>query len=106
VPKDFVSLQGFTPYNSAVQRAYSEQPVEQPPEGDGKRAKRYEVAYRQVHDIGFNKRRVADALKPILVEGGAEAQGLGDLRAVANRIWDVLQGQVKPETEAARVEHA
>ena len=89
-------------YHNAVQQAYPDQPVEQPQQADGKRTKRYEVAFRQTYDIGFNKRRVAETLKPILVESGSETQGLGELQAVVNNIWEMLQAQVKPRAEVAK----
>jgi energy-coupling factor transporter ATP-binding protein EcfA2 len=93
-------------YNGAVQRTYADKLVERPPDGGGKRAKRYERAYKDTYNIGFNKRRVAETLKLMLREGGPERPGLDDLRTLANRIWEVLQAQVKPKREAGRVVEA
>jgi hypothetical protein len=94
-------------YHQAVQRAYSDKPVEQPPDQEGKRTKRYERSYKDIHNIGFSKRRVAEALKPILLQMNPEDHGIDGLRTLCNRIWDVLQSQVKakPVAEAAQAEH-
>jgi energy-coupling factor transporter ATP-binding protein EcfA2 len=88
-------------YNGAVQQTYADKLVERPADGAGKRTKRYERAYKDTYNIGFNKRRVAETLKSMLREGGPDRTGLEELRALANRIWGVLQEQVKPKRDAA-----
>jgi predicted ATP-dependent endonuclease of OLD family len=90
-------------YNDAVQRTYADKPVELPPGEDGKRTKRYERAYKESYGIGFNKRRVAEHVKSILGQSGMETPaGFDELRTLTNKIWDVLQAQVKPKAELAR----
>jgi energy-coupling factor transporter ATP-binding protein EcfA2 len=82
-------------YHAAVQRTYPDKPVDQPAEGGGKRTKKYERAFKENYDIGFNKRRVAEALKSMLQEVAADAEGVADLRTLANRIWGLLQDQIR-----------
>jgi hypothetical protein len=89
-------------YYDAVGRTYPEdRRVPRPPDEPGKRSKRYENAYRDAHNIGFSKRRVAVTLKSMLLEGGAQRPALNDLRALVDRLWDNIQSQVKPGPGAA-----
>jgi energy-coupling factor transporter ATP-binding protein EcfA2 len=90
-------------YYDAVGKTYSEDKlVPRPPDDPGKRTKRYEIAYKDAHNIGFSKRRVAVTLKSMLQEGGAQRPGLDDLRRLTDRLWENVQAQVRPAAAAAR----
>lgn len=82
-------------YDGAVRKTYPDKAIELV-NGNGKCTKRYERAYKEAHGIGFSKKRVADSLKSVLLEGGAEAPGLDELRMLTAKLWDVLQAQVRP----------
>ena len=92
-------------YDRAVQQAYPDKPVERPGDAEGKRTKRYEKAYRDIHDIGYNKRRVAETLKAVLRETGRDGAGLDGLRNLMERIWAALQEQVRLKDERDHRRH-
>jgi len=82
-------------YQSAVVAAYPDQAVEPPRAGlAGKRTKYYEQQFQELHHIGFNKRRVAEAVKRLLVEGKADEETSTKLRTVTEAIWNALQRQI------------
>jgi len=93
-------------YHQAVKAAYPAQEVEQPPEGTRKRARLYEEAFKQTHDIGFNKRRVGEAVKRLLEKRAEDAETRGNLGKLSTAIVQVLQApSVKPlsrEVEAPK----
>lgn len=85
-------------YHAAVMAAYPEKPVDQPPTGhNGKRTKYYETRFSDAHRIGFNKRRVAEAVKRLSQQGEADDETRNNLRSVTDAIWTALQGQVGHE---------
>jgi hypothetical protein len=53
-------------YHEAVSAAYPANGVEQPVGENRKRTALYEDAFRATHGIGFNKRRVGEAVKKLL----------------------------------------
>lgn len=89
-------------YNDAVAATYPDKPVTRPKETAGKRVKRYEAVFKEAHNIGFSKKRVAETLKTVLHDGGANRAGLDDLRTLAERLWANVQAQVNPGAAAAQ----
>lgn len=82
-------------YHGAVEAAYPEQPVDPPPEGQtGKRTKYYELKFKEVHAIGFNKRRVAAAAKRLLQDGRCDDLTRENLKKLVDAIWATLQAQL------------
>lgn len=81
-------------YHQAVCDAYPEQLVEPPADPGGKRTKYYERQYKEIHNIGFNKRRVAEKVKKLLLEGKGDQDSLERLRKLTEGIWQALQAQV------------
>jgi predicted ATPase len=81
-------------YHSAVQAAYPEIDVKLPDAADGKRTKQYEKRFKDDHHIGFNKRRVGDQLKKLLMEGKADAATIEQLTKVTASILAALDAQV------------
>jgi energy-coupling factor transporter ATP-binding protein EcfA2 len=92
-------------YHTAVQRTYPEKSGDPPGAEAGKLTKKYERAFKAAHNIGFNKHRVAGNLKQILIEHGSDQAGINDLRTLAQRLWEVLQGQMKAGPQAVQVHH-
>lgn len=87
-------------YHSAVGAAYPEQQVDPPTaEYRGKRSKYYDKKFRDEHGIGFNKRRVGEAVRRLLVEGKADGPTLDSLRKVTDAIWAALQRQIGTATQ-------
>lgn len=83
-------------YHAAVQAAYPESPVEAPGEpGAGKRTKYYEDNFKQTHKIGFNKRRVGEKVKKLLLDGAADDGSIQELKKVTDAILALLETQVK-----------
>jgi hypothetical protein len=78
-------------YEYAVSQTYPDKEVGELPEGPGKTTKRYERSFGERFNIGFNKRRVAETVKKLLIQNGADAPDLDHLRALSSRIWEVLQ---------------
>jgi hypothetical protein len=81
-------------YHSAVLQTYTEQPVDIPEEGNQKRTKKYEAIYKQKYDVGFNKRRVADTIKRLLLTGKADEQSLTNLKKLTSELYEGLKKQV------------
>lgn len=84
-------------YHQAIEAAYPAQGVEQPPEGKKKRARLYEESFKQTHGIGFNKRRVGEAVKQLLEKRAEDEETRGNLGKLSTAIIEVLQApSVKP----------
>jgi hypothetical protein len=81
-------------YHSAVQAAYPELDVKRPDAGEGKRTKQYEKTFKDDHQIGFNKRRVGDQLKKLLIDGKADTTTIEQLTKVTGSILTALDAQV------------
>jgi len=77
-------------YHTAVTETYPDKPV-LIAAGAGKRTKLYENAYKTQHDIGFNKRRVADTVKRLLVTGRADAPTLEALKRLRDIHLETLK---------------
>jgi hypothetical protein len=82
-------------YHRAVQVAYPDNQVDAPGENYiGKRTKHYERVFRDVHGIGFNKKRVADSARTLLEQGQADEATKQSLTLVTDAIWAALQRQL------------
>lgn len=81
-------------YHSAVQAAYPENLVDPPGEITGKRTRYYEQKFKEVHNIGFNKRRIAEKVKKLLLDGSADEATIENLKKVTDAILAVLEKQV------------
>lgn len=80
-------------YHKAVTETYPERTVEQPTQIAGKRVKQYEEMFRENHDIGFNKRRVATTAKALLLRGAFDDGTRENLEKVLAALLDALAKQ-------------
>ena len=83
-------------YHQAVLDTYPSQPVDKPTVPAGKRTKAYEKEFDAKHQIGFNKRRVAETVKRLLLQGKADEESLTNIGKVSSAIHQVLENQIKP----------
>jgi hypothetical protein len=83
-------------YHAAVRRTYPETEIDQPAGGDGKQTKKYEREFRDHQKMGFNKRRVAENLKSMLLENPPDAESLGGFRTLVDRMWRALNEDQNP----------
>jgi len=83
-------------YAQAVTDTYPANPVPRPEEGEGKRTRAYEIAYRNAHGIGFSKRRVGDTVKRLILAGRADEHSRRDLGRLAEVLWQKLEAQAAP----------
>ncbi|MFY9317513.1 MAG: AAA family ATPase [Burkholderiales bacterium] len=84
-------------YARAVADTYPERPVIIPAGGGAKRTKRYEEAFKTNHQIGFNKRRVADKIKQIALREGFDEESATRLQRVIDRLVGDLKAQTEPK---------
>jgi predicted ATP-dependent endonuclease of OLD family len=89
-------------YHQAVLAAYPSQTVEQPEQSDRKRTKLYEDAFRSAFGIGFNKRRVAEAVKKLLCEGKEDEDTRGKLGTLSSALVQKLRVQTTSAVSATR----
>jgi predicted ATP-dependent endonuclease of OLD family len=90
-------------YHQAVVETYPKQTVDLSAinqETAGKRTRKYEEAYRKIHSIGFNKRRVAETVKKLLLEGKGDTETLNKLDKVTSAIWKALETQTTSKKAA------
>jgi predicted ATP-dependent endonuclease of OLD family len=87
-------------YHQAVLAAYPSNQVPMPAPGNRKRTTLYEDAFRQTYNIGFNKRRVAEAVKKLLNEKREDEETKNNLGTLSTAITEKLKAQV-PQAEAA-----
>ena len=83
-------------YHYAVLNTYPSQPVDKPATSTGKRTKAYEKEFDAKHQIGFNKRRVAETVKRLLIDGKCDEESLMNLGKVTSAIHKALENQTKP----------
>jgi hypothetical protein len=78
-------------YHAAVVAAYPDKPVT-PPDGKhkGKITKYYEAEFREKHQIGFTKRRVADAIYDLIAQGNIDDESRSSLERLAHVLLDKL----------------
>ncbi|HWZ33652.1 MAG TPA: AAA family ATPase [Bryobacteraceae bacterium] len=89
-------------YHRAVLESYPKNPVDLPAPSAKKRATRYEEVFRATHNIGFNKRRVAETLKKLLATGVEDNETKANLGTLSTAIVERL----KPATAATSTEEA
>ncbi len=90
-------------YQKAVELAYPANSVTQPTGQDKKRTTMYEEAFRATHNIGFNKRRVAEAAKKLLEAEAEDEETRNSLGQLSTTLINALKRQVPeaPPAEAA-----
>jgi energy-coupling factor transporter ATP-binding protein EcfA2 len=88
-------------YHQAVLEAYASKSVAQPAASPKKRATLYEEAYRSTHGIGFNKRRVGEAMKKILSEHREDDATRSALGTLSTTIVSALRAQDPSVTPSA-----
>lgn len=81
-------------YHQAVQSAYPDKDVPLPPASNEKRTKRYSELFRTEFKIGFGKKRVADKIKDLLIQGKSDPESVEALLKVAKALLDSLKRQV------------
>ena len=89
-------------YHRAVSEAYSERQIAMPPGGQGKRTKRYDALFREQFAFEFSKRRVADTVKSLLLNGDGDQETLAALKQVTDKLLGALRDQVTPKTPAGQ----
>jgi hypothetical protein len=94
-------------YHQAVLAAYPSNQVPQPAQpaaGNRKRVTLYEDVFRQTYNIGFNKRRVAEAVKKLLAERREDEETRNNLGTLSTAITEKLKAQVPQAANAATAE--
>ena len=81
-------------YHKAVQAAYPSHPVDLPPASAKKRATRYEEAFRAAHNIGFNKKRVAESARKLLESGSEDEETKNNLGALSGALVESFKRQI------------
>jgi hypothetical protein len=82
-------------YHRAVEATYPGQSVDRPEASQtGKRTKFYEQAYKTKHQIGFNKRRVAETVQRLWANGKGDAETAEKLKIVVEALTAALAAQV------------
>jgi hypothetical protein len=84
-----------TAYHDAVRATYPELNIEAPDPARGKCTKHYERALKEIADIGFSKRRVAEQVKAALLGGQVADVNTEHLRRIVDRLRQTLQAQVR-----------
>lgn len=101
---------GYSFYDLAVSETYPNERVAAPAEVTGKITKAYEQAYTDHFQFGFNKRRVGETIKKLLVHGKGDRETLDNLKKLTARIVECCEAQTtarsskdepKPEPEVA-----
>lgn len=82
-------------YHRATASEYSHLQLTVPATNNKKRTKRYEEAFKSAYGIGFNKRRVADRVKTMLLENDADSESSANLRAIVSALTNSLISQVQ-----------
>jgi predicted ATP-dependent endonuclease of OLD family len=81
-------------YHAAVKEAYPDHDVEPCSSDSGKVTRHYEEKFREKYGIGFNKRRVGEMVKKLLINNRGDEQTVNKLRELTDKIWLELQRQV------------
>jgi hypothetical protein len=89
-------------YHAAVLSAYPSQQITMPQPGNRKRTSVYEESFRRDLGIGFNKKRVAEAVKKLLSEGRDDKETADNLGMLATAIVERLSVINAEAKEAAK----
>lgn len=81
-------------YHTAVQGAYPSLEFELPPIGGRKRTTLYAQKFSETHQIGFNKRRVAEVVKKLLENRAEDSETRENLGRLSTAIIQKLKAQV------------
>jgi hypothetical protein len=65
----------------------------------------YEDVFRQTYNIGFNKRRVAEAVKKLLAEKREDEETRNNLGTLSTAITETLKAQV-PQAAGTEIREA
>lgn len=91
-------------YHKAVMAAYPANPVNPPAAAPGKkRATVYDEAFRAAHNFGFNKRRVAEAVKKLLAANEEDEETRNNLGTLSGILVEALKKQVPAAAQPAAV---
>jgi predicted ATP-dependent endonuclease of OLD family len=86
-------------YHAAVKETYPQYEVDAPKGVTGKRTVYYESAFKKSYGIGFNKRRVGETVKKLLLEGKADPETSKRLKKLTSKLWEALTQPVKKTTK-------
>lgn len=90
--EDFISNEL---YHKAVEDTYPGLPAALPENISSKRTKHYEMTFKETHNIGFSKRRVADHLKRMLIDGRSDESTDKNLSIITSALLEALDKQVR-----------
>lgn len=94
-------------YHKAVVAAYPANPINLPGAVPGKkRATVYDEAFRATHNFGFNKRRVAEAVKKLLAAKEEDEETRKNLGTLSGVLVEALKRQVPAAPRASAPEGA
>jgi predicted ATP-dependent endonuclease of OLD family len=77
-------------YHAAVLETYTDKIVNAPEEDNPKRTNYYEKAYKEKYDIGFNKKRVAETLKQLIITGKGDEKSKENLEKILTGLHEAL----------------
>ena len=90
-------------YQQAVSAAYPANPVPEPELSDKKRTTVYEQAFKAAYNIGFNKRRVAESVKKLLLDRKEDKETQDNLGILSTAIIARLTSQVPTTSKVPTV---
>lgn len=82
-------------YAQAVSQVYGGKSVTVQPESSGKRGRRYMQAYKDKHQIRFNKRRVAERLKELITDDAIDDTTRDRLRTITTKLTESVIAQTR-----------
>jgi hypothetical protein len=85
-------------YHDAVSETYPKHNVAKPKDSKVKRTNYYETAFKTTLNIGFTKRRVAETVKKMLLDGKGDGETLDRLKKLTTALWDILESQTTQKT--------
>jgi predicted ATP-dependent endonuclease of OLD family len=81
-------------YLDAVRAEYPELAIELDQLEVGKRTRTYRRFFKEHADIGFNKRRVAERAKQMLLDGKGDEESEANLRKIGDKLKETLDKQI------------
>lgn len=85
-------------YHDAVSETYPKHNVAKPKDSKVKRTNYYETAFKTTLNIGFTKRRVAETVKKMLLDGKGDGETLDRLKKLTTALLDILESQTTKKT--------